>query len=57
MTQLSEAHAFRQFLGQKTISTSHATSGGQGLPQNVQASRHHDALFFYPDASVSAVTL
>ena len=29
----------------------------QGFPQSVQASRHHDALIFYPDASVSAVTL
>ena len=29
----------------------------QGFPQSVQASRHHDALVFYPDASVSAVTL
>ena len=29
----------------------------QGFPQIVQASRHYDALVFYPDASVSAVTL
>ena len=29
----------------------------QGFPQSVQASWHHDALIFYPDASVSAVTL